>query len=459
MIPHVLSQAPATTARTMPLQAGTAPAPRPSEPGAAFTLVAEDPERDARGSGDGSDSLAFAPDLPAALAATTPAASGETLATVGATLPHHWQGAPPGPAGVVDGQAAPEQTGPAGSATEAATAPAIPADTAPLPETKVLATSKADAQAPPRPDGARTDGRTATLAPAQGAQPDVGSVDTPASGPDPRTTAAATTAPDPRPTPTFAVAAAAATVGSRPRVAVPQSDGASRLSGTRAAAPATGIDGTAEDVTEPKGRATDGDARAKGTLDGLAPPLPGTASAPTSEAAFASSDRIASDDPAVSAQERETMRADPGRIDPMRPDPTRTELPRTVGTQLVEAIRHGPSGSTDVALNPEELGRVRLSLTAQDGILHVAVIAERPETQDLLRRNIGMLQSDFRALGYTDIAFDFGPSGDRSHGSARPAVMAPAIIDAPDNAMAAPGAPPVAQARADAPSTRLDLRL
>ena len=93
------------------------------------------------------------------------------------------------------------------------------------------------------------------------------------------------------------------------------------------------------------------------------------------------------------------MRADPGRIDPMRPDPTRTELPRTVGTQLVEAIRHGPSGSTDVALNPEELGRVRLSLTAQDGILHVAVIAERPETQDLLRRNIGMLQSDFRALG------------------------------------------------------------
>lgn len=66
---------------------------------------------------------------------------------------------------------------------------------------------------------------------------------------------------------------------------------------------------------------------------------------------------------------------------------------------------------TEIALNPEELGRVRMAMTAVDASITLSVLAERPETADLLRRNIDMLAQEFRALGYDDISFSFGDNG------------------------------------------------
>lgn len=169
------------------------------------------------------------------------------------------------------------------------------------------------------------------------------------------------------------------------------------------------------------------------------------------------------EDTLTGPRETDLARAETGRTDAARPDPPRTDLARTVGHQLVEAVRHGANGSTDVALNPEELGRVRLNLTAQDGVLHVSVLAERPETQDLLRRNIGLLQSDFRALGYTDVAFDFGPGEDRPDRSPNtpPDTAQPdtAPADAIGDAMAAGADTPAETPHRIAASARLDLRL
>lgn len=152
------------------------------------------------------------------------------------------------------------------------------------------------------------------------------------------------------------------------------------------------------------------------------------------------------------------VRPETARPEPLRADPGRSDPARMVSTQLGDAVRHSGNGSTDVALNPEELGRVRLSLSTQDGTLHVAITAERPETQDLIRRNIAMLQSDFRAIGYTDVAFDFGPGGRETHGSAphgQDAVPEPGDADLTGTAPQAATDPP---GRA-AVSTRLDLRL
>lgn len=166
----------------------------------------------------------------------------------------------------------------------------------------------------------------------------------------------------------------------------------------------------------------------------------------------------AADDGASAPRDIDPIRSEQGRTEPVRVDATRADTARSVGTQLVEAVRVGANGSTDVALNPEELGRVRLSLTAQDGALHVSVTAERPETQDLLRRHIGMLQADFRALGYTDVAFDFGPGQDHAGQSAKPAQDTaqrdtPTGIDATDPSFVAD------TPRSATVSSRLDLRL
>ncbi len=87
------------------------------------------------------------------------------------------------------------------------------------------------------------------------------------------------------------------------------------------------------------------------------------------------------------------------------------ETARHVASQISVAVTNNPGKITEIALNPEELGRVRLSMTAADGVITLNVLAERPETQDLLRRHIDVLGQEFRDLGYESISFSFGAGG------------------------------------------------
>ncbi len=88
-------------------------------------------------------------------------------------------------------------------------------------------------------------------------------------------------------------------------------------------------------------------------------------------------------------------------------------LPLGLGQRLAETVAQFPDRPVEVTLSPEELGRVRMSLTTHDGALTMNVVADRPETLDLLRRNIDQLAQDFRDLGFRDLSFSFG---DRSAG-------------------------------------------
>ena len=90
------------------------------------------------------------------------------------------------------------------------------------------------------------------------------------------------------------------------------------------------------------------------------------------------------------------------------PPTASAETARHVANQLLMAVSSQPGRITEISLNPEELGRVRLSLAAAEGAITVNLLAERPETNDLLRRHIDILAQEFRALGYADISFSFG---------------------------------------------------
>lgn len=90
---------------------------------------------------------------------------------------------------------------------------------------------------------------------------------------------------------------------------------------------------------------------------------------------------------------------------------TRPEVARHVAQQLAEVARQMPDRPIELALNPEELGRVRLTFTMTDGGISVAVIAERGETMDLLRRHIDTLAQEFRDMGYKDVNFEFSRNG------------------------------------------------
>lgn len=79
-----------------------------------------------------------------------------------------------------------------------------------------------------------------------------------------------------------------------------------------------------------------------------------------------------------------------------------------VAQQLAAALSHAQGTSTRIALNPEELGIVRISLTSGEAGLTVNIFAERPETTDLLRRNIDSLLQEFSQMGYDNPSFSFG---------------------------------------------------
>jgi hypothetical protein len=85
----------------------------------------------------------------------------------------------------------------------------------------------------------------------------------------------------------------------------------------------------------------------------------------------------------------------------------RPETPVMVSRQMAEALQRFPDRPVELALNPEELGRVRMSISSSETGLTVTVLAERPETLDMMRRHIDQLAREFHSIGYGNINFAF----------------------------------------------------
>ncbi len=91
----------------------------------------------------------------------------------------------------------------------------------------------------------------------------------------------------------------------------------------------------------------------------------------------------------------------------------RAETARAVAGQMAAAIHARPqSGMIEIALNPEELGRVSIVMNGRDDGLHLTIATERPETLDMIRRHISLLEAEFKSLGLGDLSFDLGTSSD-----------------------------------------------
>lgn len=91
------------------------------------------------------------------------------------------------------------------------------------------------------------------------------------------------------------------------------------------------------------------------------------------------------------------------------------EVPKSVTQQIAMAVRTGAESSVEIVLKPVELGRVRMSISTSDAGVVVHVVVERPETMELLRRNIDQLASEFKNIGYGHSEFRFA-NGDPGNG-------------------------------------------
>ncbi len=133
----------------------------------------------------------------------------------------------------------------------------------------------------------------------------------------------------------------------------------------------------------------------------------------------------------------------------------------TVGQQLSVAVSSAQNGQVELRLDPAELGRVQIHLhTSEDGVRAV-VMAERAETQDLLRRHADMLSRDLAEAGFESVSLDFtggSHSGDQpDDASSVVAAQAEPGITGADLPAPLPEAP--ARYRQGSGQTSLDIRL
>ena len=96
----------------------------------------------------------------------------------------------------------------------------------------------------------------------------------------------------------------------------------------------------------------------------------------------------------------------------------RHDMANSVIHQIANAMRADRDKPIEIALNPAELGRVRMVLSASDAGITVNILADRPDTLDLLRRNIDDLSKSFADIGYDNIAFSFGQNEQASDDTA-----------------------------------------
>ena len=83
-----------------------------------------------------------------------------------------------------------------------------------------------------------------------------------------------------------------------------------------------------------------------------------------------------------------------------------TQDPRPALNQIAEAVVTTRGDRTEIALSPEELGRIRLIMSGPDRA-HVIIWAERPETLDLVRRNADLLTQQLAEAGVNPGTMEF----------------------------------------------------
>ncbi len=99
----------------------------------------------------------------------------------------------------------------------------------------------------------------------------------------------------------------------------------------------------------------------------------------------------------------------------------KAEITRAIAGQMAAAIQvRAGSGTIEIALSPEELGRVSITLNGREDGMVLTIAAERPETLDLMRRHLAVLEAEFQSIGYGDISFDLNTSDDAQDDTANP---------------------------------------
>lgn len=87
--------------------------------------------------------------------------------------------------------------------------------------------------------------------------------------------------------------------------------------------------------------------------------------------------------------------------------------------QITVAIARTRERSVEIRLDPPELGRVQIRLDPSEDGLRAVILAERPETQEFLRRHSDSLLRDLQDAGYDNVSLGFDAGNERRDGDGR----------------------------------------
>lgn len=113
-------------------------------------------------------------------------------------------------------------------------------------------------------------------------------------------------------------------------------------------------------------------------------------------------------------------------------------------------------GPVEVVLNPQELGRMRFEMHQHGDHMRVFLVAERPETLDLLRRHGEQLLADLRQSGFGGASLSFGNWGQQGSGPQAEILLADGRT--PEDAAPVAPPPPAPRLQMATPGAGLDLR-
>ena len=152
---------------------------------------------------------------------------------------------------------------------------------------------------------------------------------------------------------------------------------------------------------------------------------------------------------------------------PTPPPAAQLALVREVSVQIRDAAAAGNGQKIEVQLNPEELGRVRMSLNSQDTGGTVSILVDRPETLDLMRRHVDQLVREFRNSGWQEVAVSLEQNtdgsglqqqGERNGAAERSDTPVASQNTTGEEPAPLPIAPPGFESRTG-PTTRLNIRI
>ncbi|WP_111430715.1 flagellar hook-length control protein FliK [Rhodobacteraceae bacterium DSL-40] len=134
-----------------------------------------------------------------------------------------------------------------------------------------------------------------------------------------------------------------------------------------------------------------------------------------------------------------------------------------VAEQMGVAIGSARDGSVELRLDPPELGRVQIHMHTADDKVRAVVMAERPETQDLLRRHAELLTRDLSAAGFDRVSLDFSGGAQTGGRQDRDGAVVAAAATGDETASTSAGLPeleaPAAPRRSSTGLANLDIRL